>query len=140
MSSGNVLYLGIAASYFAIAIIQWRAPGLLPTSLYESVAFVSLNITIMELIKTIFQYMKAIYVRQIEVTQDEIELCNKHIEVLSKFAPLKDETEKHAEYLSSLEKRTKKLRENKTIQWLERAIISIRSVYKELHADRETGC
>ena len=125
MSSGNVLYLGIAASYFAIAIIQWRVPDLLPASLYVSVAFVSLNLTIMELIKTIFQYMKAIHVRQIELTQDELTLCSKHIEVLSKFAQLKGETDKYAEYLSSLEITKKKLHEDKTIQRFERVISSL---------------
>ncbi len=122
MNKGNYLFLGIAAGYVAIAIIQWCAPGLLPISLYISVAWVSLTITILELVKTIFQYMQAIHARQIKITQGELYLCDKHIRVMGRFDTLKAEVEQHTDFRTAISEKAKKLGENKSIQKLGKMI------------------
>lgn len=51
MVNGNIFILGISISYFAVAIIQAIVPGTLSAALYVTVSFVSLELSILELIK-----------------------------------------------------------------------------------------
>ena len=52
MNKSNYILLGVAISYISIAIIQIRVDGLLPASLYVTVAFVSLEFTAFEMLKS----------------------------------------------------------------------------------------
>lgn len=125
MNKGNYLYLGIAASFFLIAIIQWTIPDMLPISLYVSIAWVSLEVAIMELLKTSLKYMQALRAHQIKVTQDELDLCNRHICVLGKFESLKNEIEQHTSFCQLLIERAEKLNRSKSTSRLEIAINAI---------------
>ena len=122
MNKGNYLFLGIAASYIVIAVVQWTTQGLLPMSLYISIAWVSLDVAILELIKTAFQYMQAIHAHQIKITQDEIDLCDKHISVIGKYNALRAEVERHTEFRPTLVERAKKLNGNKSIRRMGKVI------------------
>ena len=118
MNKGNYLFLGIASSYFVIAVVQWTTQGSLPMSLYISIAWVSLEVAILEFMKTIFQYLQAIHTRQIKITQDELEICDKHISVMGKYDTLRAEVERHMEFRPTLVERAKKLNGNKSIRIL----------------------
>lgn len=52
---GNNLILGLAVSYIIIAIIEIVTPGNLGASVYVTVAFVSLELSALELLKTIIE-------------------------------------------------------------------------------------
>ena len=52
LNKSNYLYLGIGISYIVIAIIQACIPGVLGANIYVTVAFVSFELTLLELIKS----------------------------------------------------------------------------------------
>lgn len=122
MNKGNYLFLGIAAGYVAIAIIQWRIPGLFPISLYVSVAWVSLTVSMLELLKTVFQYMQAMHAKQIKITRDELDLCDKHISAMGRLDALKAEVEHYTEFRPTLVEQVNKLKGNKSIRRLGKVI------------------
>ncbi len=52
LNKSNYILLGVAISYILIAIIQINIDGLLPASVYVTVAFVSLEFTTFEMLKS----------------------------------------------------------------------------------------
>lgn len=52
LNKSNYILLGMATSYILSAVIQIRTDGLLPATLYVTVAFVSLEFTIFEMLKS----------------------------------------------------------------------------------------
>ena len=57
MNKNNYILLGLAISYVLVTLIQIRIDGFLPASLYVTVAFVSLEITILEMFKNVGFYL-----------------------------------------------------------------------------------
>ena len=58
---GKHIYLGIAISYFILAIIQFQLPGTLSANLYVTIAFASLELSILQIIKSLLQCVKRNY-------------------------------------------------------------------------------
>jgi len=104
--------LGIAISYFIISIIQWNLQGLLPMSLYISIAWISLELSAFELLKTCFSYLQAMHTNQIKITKDEIDLCDNRISVISRFDELKSDVEPYSTFRTTLVERVDKLNKN----------------------------
>ena len=125
MNKGNYLYLGIAASLFVIAIIQYTMERMLPISLYDSIAWVSLELAILELIKTVYTQIHTQRARRIKITQDEIDLCNKHISVMSKFETLKEDAKYYINFRESLMDIMEKLKKDKSVKQMGKVVNAI---------------
>lgn len=97
MNNANVIYLGIAASYIVVAIVQLKAPSMLPTSLYLSVAYVSFDLAFFELVKIAFYNYYHSYKNIINLASREIQLCDKHIETLEKYKNLEEEIKEYVD-------------------------------------------
>lgn len=55
---GKHFYLGIAICYFIVAIIQFQMPGTLNANLYVTIAFVSLELSLLQILKSLVQTLK----------------------------------------------------------------------------------
>ena len=55
MKNCRYIYLGLAVSYIVVAIIQATAKGALSAALYVTVAFVTLELTLFEIIKSVLK-------------------------------------------------------------------------------------
>lgn len=116
----NYFYLGIAISYFVLSVIQVRNTELLPMSLYSSVAWASLILSVCELIKSCFQMKNDNLEKGITFMTRGLNMINNRILVISKFKELEKEVkeaEKEREelksYIEELEKTKKNSRANK---------------------------
>ena len=93
MNKGNYLFLGIGISYIVVAIIQATLPGVLSVNLYVTVAFISLELTLFELIKSVAQ----LFYRSIEnyekMRVDYINLLEKNIAAFKPFSILNTDTQ-----------------------------------------------
>ena len=62
-------------------------------SVYVSIAWVSFEITLLELAKSLLQYIKSSSLASIVAVESDIQRCDKYIAAMSKFAELKDDFE-----------------------------------------------
>lgn len=122
MSKSNYLYLGIAASFITLAIVQLTMPGLLPMSLYLYIAWVSLELTAFELLKSLAYLLKAYHQKMISTTQDEIEICDQAIETFAHFNALKSEYEGNKSFHQELASQIETLKNDKKIKRLDKTM------------------
>lgn len=94
MKESNYILFGVAVSYFLIAIIQMKMDGLLPASLYVTVAFVSLEFTVFEMFKSVIDCL----VHNLQKTDIKVksrkEFIKKSIKIYDRFNILKSESKK----------------------------------------------
>lgn len=103
----NYALLALAIVYFVIAIIQICADGILSTRLYFSVAFISINTTLCELIKSSINWVHIIKQRQAEIKLDAQNITKRHTEVLGKYPHLYDVVDQCQKSYESIEKAEK---------------------------------
>ena len=103
----NYALLALAIVYFVIAIIQICADGILSTRLYFSVAFISINTTLCELIKSSINWVHIIKQRQAEIKLDAQNITKRHTEVLGKYPFLHDVVNQFQKSYKSIEKAEK---------------------------------
>lgn len=121
----NYTLIALAIVYFIIAVIQICFDGILETQLYFSVAFISINTTLCELIKSMLNWIRTLRRRQNEIKIDEQNLVKRHIEVLGQYSCLFDLVEQHQKKYESLENDSepeKKIRRAKTLDVIESVI------------------
>ena len=90
MVNGNIFILGISISYFAVAIIQAIVPGTLSAALYVTVSFVSLELSILELIKICINSLIRTYRILKQITAGNCAKLHKTIINIEKYKTLYD--------------------------------------------------
>ena len=100
MNRNNYILLGMAISYILIAIIQIRIDGLLPASLYVTVAFVSLEFTIMEMLKSTTKYLIHRLNKADEMNKENVELFKRSIKTYSQFAVLSEDAKEYEDAMT----------------------------------------
>ena len=108
MNKNNYILLGMAISYFIIAVIQMRIDGLLPASLYVTVAFASLDFSIMEMIKNLGIYLLRKTNELIEMNKSYSYLFERSIKTYSKFTVLDEDIKEYENAMISLQNDDKK--------------------------------
>lgn len=122
MNKGNYLFLGIGISYIVVAIIQATLPGVLSVNLYVTVAFISFELTLFELIKSVAQ----LFYRSIEnyekMRVDYINLLEKNIAAFKPFSILNTDTQALENKLQAIQNNGKMAKYKKRAQFLKKAI------------------
>ena len=91
MNKSNYILLGVAISYILIAIIQIRVDGLLPASLYVTVAFVSLEFTAFEMLKSMINSSIHSLQRINMITKSRTDFIERNIKIYDRFNILNNE-------------------------------------------------
>lgn len=78
------IFLGVAISYFIIAYIQTKTDGILPIWIFYSVAFLSCELTVLELLKSLVQALLLGIDKQKYLELKQYYLLKKNIEILYK--------------------------------------------------------
>ena len=88
---GKYIFLGIAISFFIIAYIQYTISSPLTARIYVTVALVSVNLSVLELLKTITQIIQ-VYAEKLKLIYiEENTYLNKSINLFEKYKSLKDD-------------------------------------------------
>lgn len=94
MSKGIYFFLGIAISYFIVAIIQWNIPGALSATVFVTVAFISLELTISETFKIILDGWLSNYKSMINVAKERLLEIENILPIIKKYPSLKEDVNK----------------------------------------------
>lgn len=94
MSKGIYFFLGIAISYFIVAIIQWNIPGALSATVFVTVAFISLELTISETFKIILDGWLNNYKSMINVAKERLLEIENILPIIKKYPSLKEDVNK----------------------------------------------
>lgn len=116
MKRTEYLIIIVAIAFIVLAIIQWFRSDLLPMSLYMYIAWSSLQLTLLELIKTSTNHI-LINKQRLRITaKRELDYINREIEVFSNFKELEQEKSQRERFLIDLEKRLKESSNQKSIK------------------------
>ena len=120
----NILFIGTAVFFISLALIQVFTPDMLPMSIYVFIAFASLELAFLELIKTIAKSIKYLHMDQIRLLNDELDLCNQTIEIFNGFCSLEEIVEYNQNYRIVIESKISKTKSLKRVKILD-AIIKL---------------
>ena len=107
MKKYNYVLLGVAISYTIIAIIQWRMPTPLNASIYITLSFLSLNVSIFETIKAITNKIYSLSDRCICFIDSQITLREEKIKMLDLCHGSEEKKEELELEITTLEKEKK---------------------------------
>lgn len=124
LNKSNYILLGMAISYILIAVIQIRTDGLLPATLYVTVAFVSLEFTIFEMLKSTIGFL--IYSLKMINTIGKLrmEFIDRSIKAYDKFNVSGNETKLLKNELAMLLDNDSLVKNNRKVKYWEK-ILSI---------------
>lgn len=121
----KTIYLGIAAAYATLAIVQITRKDLLPSSLYTTVAFVSLELTVLEMLKTVAQLIETFHVKKITSRENAIKILKEYLNTFSRFQGLDAEIEENEKAIEKFSSEIKNLNKcisikilHGTVKWL----------------------
>lgn len=112
----------MAISYILIAVIQIRMDGLLPGSLYVTVAFVSLEFTILEMLKSTTKYLIHGLNKSNEMNKANVELFRRSIKTYSQFAVLSEDTKEYENAMTISIKDSKSYANSKKVKKLNKML------------------
>lgn len=92
---------------------------MIPKSIQFSVAFASLQLTLLEIFKSTFRYIKINHQFRIDIIQDEIDLCDRKIAALKNFHSFDEDVRSGQEYRQKLLSEAEKTKKEKKIKVLE---------------------
>ncbi|HBV81864.1 MAG TPA: hypothetical protein DEB74_03510 [Lachnospiraceae bacterium] len=125
LNKSNYILLGMAISYILIAIIQIRLDGLLPATLYVTVAFVSLEFTTFEMLKNTTDFLICRLDMINTIAKSRTEFIEKSIKTYDKFNVLGNETELLKNELAILPNRDTLSQNNRKIKVLQKSVMAI---------------
>ena len=124
-TKSKTIYLGIAAAYVTLAIVQITRKDLLPSSLYTTVAFISLELTLLELLKTIAHYFEIFHLRRITSRENAIKIYKEYSDTFSRFQGLEREVEENEKAIKRISSELMDLKKcisikilHGTVKWL----------------------
>lgn len=102
MNKQSYLYIGIACSIATLAIIQCVIPEMLPINLYIDISWISLELTMLEVLKSTIQaYLKS-KKRIADVVNSEINNCNRLLAVFKNSPELSYDYKRYTEMKANL--------------------------------------
>ena len=107
MKKYNFVLLGIAISYVIVAVIQLIIPTPLSASVYITISFLSLEISIFELIKSIIEKLNNLEKQRDWIIENELSRVSRAISVFESSGGLEKEIEELNIQKSKLEKAKK---------------------------------
>ena len=116
------LYIGIAASFITLAVTQWFLSDMLPLSLYMCIAWITLELSLLELIKSIGSSYKHSLQRMQNLIYLEINRCNRVIDTIKDCAELSKEYECNINTKKEFSEELEKMKKNKKVELLERIL------------------
>lgn len=125
MKRGYFLYLGIAITYISLACIQLSRPEMLSISIYSFVAWASVELALLELIKTLSQYIQRFRLQIIHIKEDELQLCKRQAVAFAKHPKLSEELAVSKAKQHEIEKELARLKRKKDVQYLGKAVNAI---------------
>ena len=123
MNRTDYLYIGIVVYFISLALIQFTIPDMLPASLYISIAWISIELTLIELMKTIMNHIIINRRRIQNYSQSELELRNRLSNLLKDNYELKDLYEENHKFIQSITNKLNKYSNSKMTATLNRIII-----------------
>ena len=128
MNKSNYILLGVAISYILIAIIRINIDGLLPASVYVTVAFVSLEFTTFEMLKSTTCFLiHSIKVINI-IAKSRTEFIERSIKTYDRFNVLGNETKFLKNELTMLPNSDILVQNNRKIKALEKFIMAVSGI------------
>ena len=125
MNKSNYILLGVAISYILIAIIQIKIDGLLPASVYVTIAFVSLEFTTFELLKSTIGFLIHILKVINTIAKLRTEFIERSIKTYDKFNILSNETKLLKKELIMLPSSDTLVQNNRKIKALEKFVMAV---------------
>lgn len=107
MNKGNYLFLGIGISYIVVAIIQACAHGVLGANIYVTVAFISLELTLLELIKSTTNAYCSNWEQYERTRNNYIGLLQRNISVFKPYSFFNDDTKVFEDKLQTVQNNNK---------------------------------
>ena len=123
MNRTDYLYIGIVVSFISLALIQFTIPDMLPASLYISIAWISIELTLIELMKTIMNHIIINRKRIQNYSQSELELRNRLSNLLKDNYELKDLYEENHKFIQSITNKLNEYSNSQMTATLNRIII-----------------
>lgn len=122
MNKSNYLFLGIGISYIVIAIIQACVPGVLGANIYVTVAFVSFELTLLELIKSTTNICFSNIKRYEKTVDDYIGLLQRNITVFKPYSLFDNDTKMFEDKLQTVLGSNKKDKYKKIYYFLKKTV------------------
>ncbi len=122
MKSKEYLYIGIIIFFMVLAIIQWSIPEMLPMSLYMNIAWLSLELTILEMFKATVNTYKQSIQRLLTFIRLEIDKCDWFIETFKNCVEMKKEYEEKIEFKKELSTQLEKYKKRNRVVFLDRML------------------
>lgn len=82
----NYFLLALAIVYCIIALIQFSIDGILETKLYFSIAFISLDTTLFECLKSSTKWLRTLKHQRVEIDVEFQNNAKRHIDILGKYS------------------------------------------------------
>lgn len=121
MSKGNYLFLGIAISYLVVATIQFSVPGVISASVFVTVAFVSLELTILETVKIISNNFVKTNKVMVKVAEERCLEIENILSIIKKYSVLEEDTNKLQDEKAYLKDIIKTNSQSRKIIFIEKA-------------------
>lgn len=102
MNKQSYFYIGIACSIATLAIIQCIIPKMLPINLYLDIAWISLELTMLELFKSTIKAYSQNKKRTEVVIRNELNYCNRLLVIFNHIPDFSDEYKSYTEMKSKL--------------------------------------
>ena len=93
MKNNNYVFLGVGIAYIVVAIIQAAAKGSLSITLYFTIAVISLQLTLLEMIKSILRQNKKDLQLHENFRRDYASLLKKKVAAFERYSSLKNEVD-----------------------------------------------
>lgn len=120
MNKGNYFFLGIGISYLIVAIIQMIVPKALSAVVFVTVAFISLELTMLEFLKTLSEILLKINRDMICIAKERRSEIKSILSIIEKNSKLEEEIRKLKEeevYMTDL---IKKQEQSKTVSFVKK--------------------
>ena len=108
MKKCNYIFLGIALSYIIIAVVQWSLESPLNASLYVTIAFVSLELTALEIIKTLANGLLYTIDYRAKLGKEYLQLLQKNKSVFEKHPALEEQTKAYESKIEEVQQKLQK--------------------------------
>lgn len=107
MKNSNFILLGVAVAYIVIAIIQGSADGTLSANIYVTVSFLSLELTILEAIKSITNLLSNNIIMQYSINEKYVHNLYRSVVAFGEYSFLKETVAVCEEKLQAVKDNTK---------------------------------
>lgn len=120
MNKGNYFFLGIGISYLIVAIIQMIVPGALSAVVFVTVAFISLELTMLEFFKILSENLLKINREMICTAKERCFEIESILSIIEKNSKLEEDVRKLKEEEAYMTDLIKKQEQSKTVTFVKK--------------------